>query len=89
MKNEYLERIEKLESYNDYREEENEKHLKKLLKNFKKNISQCGSCSSAVGFCEQFIHDIEWYEQQNAICGEIRRMFVGIEIDFEKMEENK
>lgn len=85
-KNEYVKSIDELLGYNEYREEDNDKHLDKLLDDLKKHISECGGYNSAVGFCKQFLHDIEWYEQQNAHCGEVRRNLMELKIKFENME---
>lgn len=87
--NEYINRIEKLNEYNDYRENETEKNIQETLERFKKHIARIDNANSVKSMCEQFIHDIEWYEQQRMICGEIRKTLVGIEIDFEKMQGDK
>ena len=89
MENEYVKSVDELLKYNDFREDDNDKHLNKLLDGLKKHISGCGSYTSAVGFCKQFLHDIEWYEQQNMCCGEIRRNLMELKIKFEDMEERK
>ena len=82
----YMDKINSIEEYNEYRENENNKHLEKLLEDFKKKILDETRIDSAVNACKQFIHDCECYEQQIAICGEIRRTLKEIEIDFEEME---
>lgn len=87
MKSEYLKKIEKLEEYNEYREDEVRKHIQETLENFKKNVADNDNASSVVNTCKQFIHDIEWYEQQRMVCGEVRKTLVELEIDFEKKDK--
>ena len=86
-KSEYVKSVDEMLGYNEYREKDNDKHLDKLLDDLKKHISECGKYNSAVGFCKQFLHDVEYYEQQNACCGQVRRNLMELKIKFEDMEE--
>ena len=89
MENEYVKRIDKLGEYNDYRENEVRKDIEERLKEFKRHIAKIDNPNSVVNMCKQYIHDIEFLEKQEMVCGEIRKTLVGLAIDFEKLEENK
>lgn len=87
MKNEYVKRIDKEGEYNDYREKEVSKNIEERLKEFKKHIAKSDNANSVVNMCKQYIHDMEYLEKQEMVCGEIRKTLVGLSIEFEKLEE--